>query len=58
MVFIPQIKDGTYKINLDEYHSIGTHWIAIFVKNDVATSLNIFQKKLKIHRQYKFKKYL
>ena len=50
MVLIPQIKDGTYKINLDEYQSIGTHWIAIFVKNDVATSLNIFQKKLKIHR--------
>ena len=23
-----KIKDGTYIINLDEYESIGTHWIA------------------------------
>ena len=23
------IKDGTYIINLDEYESIGTHWIGL-----------------------------
>ena len=23
----PEINDGTYAINLDEYKSIGTHWI-------------------------------
>ena len=26
-----KIKDGTYVINLDEYESIGTHWIALHV---------------------------
>ena len=26
------IKKGDYVINLDEYASIGTHWIAFFVK--------------------------
>ena len=27
----PKIKDGTYVRNLDEYRSIGTHWIALYV---------------------------
>ena len=27
-----KIKDGAYKINLDEYSDIGTHWIALYVK--------------------------
>ena len=27
----PKIKDGTYIINLDDYQSIGTHWIALYV---------------------------
>ena len=27
-----KIKKGAYVINLDEYKSIGTHWIALFVK--------------------------
>ena len=26
-----KIKDGSYVINLDEYESIGTHWIALYV---------------------------
>ena len=30
-----EIKDGVYVINLDEYSDIGTHWIALHVKNDV-----------------------
>ena len=31
-----EIKDRTYIINLDEYESIGTHWVALFVNdNDV-----------------------
>ena len=25
-----KIKDGAYVINLDEYKSIGTHWIALY----------------------------
>ena len=28
---LPKIKDGAYIINLDEYESIGTHWIALYV---------------------------
>ena len=26
---LPKIKDGAYVINLDEYKSIGTHWITL-----------------------------
>ena len=28
---LPIIKDGAYVINLDEYQSIGTHWIALYL---------------------------
>ena len=39
MVFIQEIKmrktkDEAYVINLDEYKSIGTHWIALYVNGD------------------------
>ena len=27
------IKNGAYVINLDEYHGIGTHWVALYVNN-------------------------
>ena len=27
---LPKIKDVSYVINLDEYESIGTHWIALY----------------------------
>ena len=30
----PKIKDRIYVINLDEYESIGTHWIALFVNGN------------------------
>ena len=30
---LPKIKDGAYVINLDEYKSIETHWIVLFVNN-------------------------
>ena len=29
-----KINDGAYVINLDEYESIGTHWIALYVNGD------------------------
>ena len=29
------IKDGVYVINLDEYSDIGTHWVALYVQNNV-----------------------
>ena len=28
---LPKIKDGAYVINLGEYKSIATHWIALYV---------------------------
>ena len=28
---LPKIKDGAYIVNLDEYESIGIHWIALYV---------------------------
>ena len=31
-----KIKDGAYVINLDEYADIGTHWIALYLKNNIA----------------------
>ena len=30
-----KIKDGAYVTNLDEYSVIGTHWIALWVNNNV-----------------------
>ena len=31
---LSKIKEGAYVINLDEYESIGTHWIALYVNGD------------------------
>ena len=28
------IKNGAYVINIDEYADVGTHWIALYVKNN------------------------
>ena len=33
---LANMKDGVYVINLDEYYDIGTHWIALYVLNNVA----------------------
>ena len=57
---LPITKNGGYIINLDEYGSIGTHWIALYVCISmviteehltmqfilIALEVNIFQKKL------------
>ena len=37
-----KIKDGAYVINLDEYFDIGTHWIALYVKNNDITYFDSF----------------
>ena len=34
---LPEIKDGAYEINLDEYSDIGTHWVALYVHNNNVT---------------------
>ena len=33
---------GAYVINLDEYSDIGTHWIALYVKNNNVTYFDSF----------------
>ena len=30
---LPKIKDGAYVMNLDQYKSIGTHWIVFYVND-------------------------
>ena len=37
-----EIKNGAYIINLDEYKSIGTHWIALYVTGDNVTYFDSF----------------
>ena len=39
---LSKIKDGTYKINLDEYESIGDHWIALYVNVENVTYFDSF----------------
>ena len=36
------IKNGAYVINLDEYEDVGTHWIALYVKDNEITYFNSF----------------
>ena len=36
------IKNGAYVINLDEYHDIGTHSIALYVNNKIVTYFDSF----------------
>ena len=39
------IKNSAYVINLDEYRKIGTHWVALYVKNKTATYFDSFGVK-------------
>ena len=32
--YLPKIKDEAYVINFVEYSDIGTHWVALYVRND------------------------
>ena len=36
------VKNGAYVINLDKYHDIGTHWIALYVNNKIVTYFDSF----------------
>ena len=38
-----KIKDGEYVINLDEYSDIGTHWVALYIKNNNVTYFDSFR---------------
>ena len=34
--------ERAYVINLDEYHDIGTHWVALYINNKTATYFDSF----------------
>ena len=36
------IKSGASVINLDKYHDIGTHWVALYVNNKIVTYFDSF----------------
>ena len=36
------IKNGAYVINLDEYHDIGTRWVALYVNDKIVTYFDSF----------------
>ena len=39
---LSKIKDGTYIVNLDEYESVGSYWIALYVNAENVTSFDSF----------------
>ena len=39
---LPKIKNGEYVINLDEYKSIATHWMALYANAENVTYFNSF----------------
>ena len=39
---LSKMKDGAYIINFDEYESIGTHWITLYVNAENATHFDSF----------------
>ena len=39
---LPEIKDGEFVINFDEYRSMWTHWIALYVNGDNASYFDMF----------------
>ena len=39
---LPEIKDGSYGINLDEYKSTETHWIAVHINRNNKTYFDTF----------------
>ena len=40
--YLAKVNHGAYVIDLDNYKSIGTHWIATFTKNKAATYFDSF----------------
>ena len=49
---LPKINDWSYEINLDEYESVGTHGIALYVNNS-ATYFDSFGVK-HIPKEYSY----
>ena len=42
IIYLKKIKHGAYVINLDEYADVGTHWIALYLKNNEVIYFHIF----------------
>ena len=42
---LSELKDGAYIINLDEYESVGTYWIALYVNAENVTYFDSFGVK-------------
>ena len=40
---LTKTRDGTFIIDLDEYESIGTHWIALYVNAENVTYFDSFE---------------
>ena len=52
IIYLKKDGRGPFVINLDEFKSVGSHWIALYVNNDNITyfyrlGVNKFQKKFK-----------
>ena len=43
---LPGIKDGAYVKNLNEYKSIGTHWIALYVNANNIIYFDSFERRV------------
>ena len=39
---LPEMRDETYIINLEEYESLGTHWVALYVMAEIVTYFDSF----------------
>ena len=37
-----KLKGGAYVVNIDEYHDIGTHWVALYLNNKYMTYFDSF----------------
>ena len=61
---LPKIKDGAYVKNLDEFKSIGNHWIALYVNGNKIIYIDCFRvehttkKKISCKKSLKNQKYL
>ena len=55
---LPKIKDGAYVINLDEYKSIATHWIVLYVNAEKVTYFESFGVEHVKHELNMLNKYL
>ena len=51
---LSKIRDGAYIINLDEYESIGTHWIALYVNAKTLIYFDSFGVEHILKRNKKF----